>query len=141
MFFHVAYTFCSFTTNFTFPSSLKLLNDLAYNFRNIFLINCHNPTTNPKQFKTTFVGVVLLSVTPHHTTTAPGLITIWAVLDNLVQYATLSPDKIWKTTLFFFKWNTTSIIFLMEDNLNFLMEDDLNFYNCELMTSKENNTT
>jgi hypothetical protein len=38
---------------------------------------CHNPTNNPKQLKTTFVGVVLLSVknppphhhtTPHHTT-------------------------------------------------------------------------
>ena len=24
--------------------------------------NCHNPTNNPKQLKTTFVGVVLLSV-------------------------------------------------------------------------------
>jgi hypothetical protein len=44
--------------------------------------NCHNPTNNLKQLKTTFVGVVLLSVkkTPpphhHHTTTTPGIITI-----------------------------------------------------------------
>jgi hypothetical protein len=29
--------------------------------------NCHNPTNNPKQLKTIFVGVVLLSVKkPHH---------------------------------------------------------------------------
>ena len=50
-------------------------------------IYCHNPTNNPKQLITTFVGVVLLSVektttAPHHTTT-PGLITIRAVLSNL----------------------------------------------------------
>ena len=34
---------------------------------------CHNPTNNPKQLKTTFVGVVLLSVRKnhHHTTTTP----------------------------------------------------------------------
>ena len=33
---------------------------------------CHNPTNNPKQFKKTLVGVVLLSVRkPHHTTTTP----------------------------------------------------------------------
>ena len=47
--------------------------------------NCHNPTSNPKQLKTTFVGVVLISVretTPphHHYTslipTTPGIITI-----------------------------------------------------------------
>jgi hypothetical protein len=56
--------------------------------------NCHNPTNNPKQLKTTFVGVVLLSVkkkTPHHhhhhhhtttTTTTPGLITFMAVQGN-----------------------------------------------------------
>ena len=31
--------------------------------------NCHNPTNNPKQLKTTFVGVVLLSV--RKTTTPP----------------------------------------------------------------------
>jgi hypothetical protein len=47
---------------------------------------CHNPTNNPKQLKTPFVGVVLLSVKkkppPHHHTT-PGLITIRAVLGNL----------------------------------------------------------
>jgi hypothetical protein len=34
--------------------------------------NCHNPTNNPKQLKTTFVGVVILSVRKnHHTTTPP----------------------------------------------------------------------
>jgi hypothetical protein len=31
---------------------------------------CHNPTNNPKQLKTTFVGVVLLSV-KNHTTPPP----------------------------------------------------------------------
>jgi hypothetical protein len=34
--------------------------------------NCHNPTNNPKQLKTTFVGVVLLSVRktePNHVIT------------------------------------------------------------------------
>jgi hypothetical protein len=53
---------------------------------------CHNPTNNPKQLQTIFVGVVLVSVrkttphqtTPHHHhTTAPGMITILAVLGNL----------------------------------------------------------
>jgi hypothetical protein len=35
--------------------------------------HCHNPTNNPKQLKTTFVGVVLLSVrkTTITTTTPP----------------------------------------------------------------------
>jgi hypothetical protein len=36
---------------------------------------CHNPTNNPKQLKTTFVGVVILSV--RKTTTPPRLITIY----------------------------------------------------------------
>jgi hypothetical protein len=46
---------------------------------------CHNPTNNPKQIKTTFVGVVLLSVrkTSPHNTTTPGIITVWAILGNL----------------------------------------------------------
>jgi hypothetical protein len=43
---------------------------------------CHNPTNNPKQLKTTFVGVVLYSVKnpppPHHHATT-DVITIWAV--------------------------------------------------------------
>jgi hypothetical protein len=43
--------------------------------------NCHNPTNNPKQFKTTFVGVVLSLV--KKTTTTPGLITIGAVPGSL----------------------------------------------------------
>ena len=30
--------------------------------------NCHNPTNNPKELKTTFVGVVLLSVKKTTTT-------------------------------------------------------------------------
>ena len=49
-------------------------------------LNCHNPTNNPKQLKTTFVGVVLLSVkktTTNTTATTPGLITILAVPGNL----------------------------------------------------------
>jgi hypothetical protein len=29
---------------------------------------CHNPTNNPKQLKTSFVGVVLLSVKKNHHT-------------------------------------------------------------------------
>jgi hypothetical protein len=40
---------------------------------------CHNPTNNPKQLKTTFVGVVLLSVrktTPHHTTTTTTTVSL-----------------------------------------------------------------
>jgi hypothetical protein len=50
----------------------------------MYFQNCHNPTNNTKQLKTTFVGVVLLSVgktTPHNTTL--GIITIWAILGNL----------------------------------------------------------
>jgi hypothetical protein len=43
-------------------------------------VNCHNPTNNPKQLKTFFVGVVLLSVKKK---TTPGLITIRAVPGNL----------------------------------------------------------
>jgi hypothetical protein len=37
--------------------------------------SCHNTTNNPKQLKTTFVGVVLLSVRKnhHHTTTRVSL--------------------------------------------------------------------
>ena len=42
---------------------------------NSFLVGkpgyCHNPTNNPKQLKTTFVGVVLLSVKNPTTTTTP----------------------------------------------------------------------
>ena len=35
----------------------------------VFWYSCHNPTNNPKQLKTIFVGVVLVSVRkPHHTT-------------------------------------------------------------------------
>jgi hypothetical protein len=34
-------------------------------------VYCHNPTNNPKQLKTTFVGVVLLSVRKNHHTTKP----------------------------------------------------------------------
>ena len=41
---------------------------------------CHNPTNNPKQLKTTFVGVVLLSVKKpphhHHTTTTPPRVSL-----------------------------------------------------------------
>ena len=59
--------------------------------------NCHNPTNKPKQLKTTFVGVVFLSVNknrtaPHHTTTT----TMWlhlklfkATKEADFQYATL----------------------------------------------------
>jgi hypothetical protein len=58
----------------------------GHNFQ-LKMIYCHNPTNNPKQFKTTFVGVVLLSVKKKHhhtnTTTTPGLITILAFPDNL----------------------------------------------------------
>ena len=49
---------------------------------------CHNPTNNPRQLKTTFVGVVLKSVKkPHHTTPPPhhNVITIRAVPGNLVS--------------------------------------------------------
>ena len=35
------------------------------------LQNCHNPTNNPKQLKTTFVGVVILLVRKKHHTTTP----------------------------------------------------------------------
>jgi hypothetical protein len=47
---------------------------------------CHNPTNNPKQLKTTFVGVVLLSVRkkpPHHHHHHAGVITFKAVPGNL----------------------------------------------------------
>jgi hypothetical protein len=46
---------------------------------------CHNPTNNPEQLKTIFVGVVLLSVeiNQHHTTPHYNHITIRAVLSNL----------------------------------------------------------
>ena len=93
------------------------------------LANCHNPTNNLKQLKTTFVGVVLLSVkkttttTPHHTT--PGLITIRAILGNLGSWFSVCNliltklDDIWKMTSFFVKWKTTSIFSQMEDDLNF----------------------
>jgi hypothetical protein len=72
--------------------------------------------TTRKQFKTTFVGVVLLSVKnppPHHHTT----ITIREVLDNPGSLflacnfiLTQPPDEMWKTTSIFLK---------MEDDLNF----------------------
>jgi hypothetical protein len=65
-------------------------------------LNYHNPTNNPKIFKTTLVGLVLLLVRkPHHTTTPPpphhhhtklGPITIRAVPETLgadFRYATL----------------------------------------------------
>jgi hypothetical protein len=43
---------------------------------------CHNPTNNPKQLKTTFVGVVILSV--RKTTPPPhGVITIRTVPGNI----------------------------------------------------------
>jgi hypothetical protein len=44
--------------------------------------NCHNPTNNPKQLKTTFVGVVILSVRINHHHHA-GFITFKAVLGNI----------------------------------------------------------
>jgi hypothetical protein len=47
-----------------------------------FSIYCHNPTNKPKQIKTAFAGVILLSV-QKTTTTTPGLITIRAVPGNL----------------------------------------------------------
>jgi hypothetical protein len=48
-------------------------------------VYCHNPTNNPKQLKTTFVGVVLLSVRKTTTTTThhAGFITFRAVPGNL----------------------------------------------------------
>jgi hypothetical protein len=84
---------------------------------------CHDPTNNPKQLKTTFVGVVLLSVKKnHHHHTTPGLITIRAVLDNLGSWflacnlILTQLDELWKTTSIFFK---------MEDDLNiFKMKDE-----------------
>ena len=84
-----------------------------------FICYCHNPTNNPKQLKTTFVGVVLLSVRkPHHTTTTTtlGPITIRAVLDNLGSWFSVCNlsltqlDEIRKTTSIFLK---------MEDDLKF----------------------
>jgi hypothetical protein len=61
--------------------------------------SCHNPTNNPKQLKTTFVGVVLLTVRKAYKwqlirnkwqlirykwqLIPPGIITIMEVLTNL----------------------------------------------------------
>ena len=75
---------------------------------------CHNPTNNPKQLKTTFVGVVLLSVKnppPHHdhTTTTPGIITfkvLWGKLSCLILINWINQPYSNPT-----RWN-------MEDDLN-----------------------
>jgi hypothetical protein len=61
-----------------------------------FEYNCHNPTNNPKQLKTTFVGVVLLSVRkPHHHTTTTTLGPFTMIVCNLIL---TQLDGIWKTT-------------------------------------------
>jgi hypothetical protein len=60
-------------SNLTTNSSEKL-EGLDIHFKQKLLISisyfcyCHNPTNNPKQFKTTFVGVVLLLVGKKTTT-------------------------------------------------------------------------
>jgi hypothetical protein len=92
---------------------------------------CHNPTNNPKQLKTTFVGVVLLSVRKnhHHHHHHHGVITFKAVLGNPgscflgCNLILTHLDDILKTTSFFSR---------MEDNLNFFKkEEDLNFFKME----------
>jgi hypothetical protein len=57
---------------------------------------CHNPTNNPKQLKTTFVGVVILSVRKnhhHHTTTT-------RVSLHLKQFQATYEADFWYATLF-----------------------------------------
>ena len=102
----------------------------------VCLLYCHNPTNNPKRLKTTFVGVVLLSVRNNHT--KPNnhhVIAFKAVQGNrgswfLVCYLIFTQlEDIWKTTSIFLK---------MEDDLHFFSngrqpqifqrEDDLNFF-------------
>jgi hypothetical protein len=99
----------------------------VYAYLILSLWSCHNPTNNPKQLKTTFVGVVLLSVKnppppPHHTT--PDVITIRAVLGNLGSWLLVCSliltqlDEEWKMTSIFLKMEDDLNISLKEDNLN-----------------------
>ena len=56
---------------------------------NLIPRNCNNPPDNPKQLKTTFVGVVLLSVkNQHHTTHYEN---IWLHYWNHIKYFLLLP--------------------------------------------------
>jgi hypothetical protein len=88
---------------------------------------CHNPTNNLKQPKTTFVGVVLLSVRKNHTKphqTTPC---------DYISSSSMQPRKLifgmqpyYNTTRlnmendlnFFVKWKTTLIFLEMENDLN-----------------------
>jgi hypothetical protein len=70
------YIILSLSRLFFYIKKKKQLNSLKNTIYMIVLytlFNCHNPTNNPKHLKTTFVGVVLLSVKkttppPHHHT-------------------------------------------------------------------------
>ena len=72
----------------------------------VLISNCHNPTYNPKQLKTTFVGVVLLSVKNPPPPVLDNLRS-WFWVCNLIL---TQLDEIWKTTSIFLK---------MEDDLNY----------------------
>jgi hypothetical protein len=80
--------------------------------------NCHNPTNNPKQFKTTFVGVAILSVKnpppPHHHTGCDY---------NLGSFRQL------RKLIFGMQPYSYPTRINMKDDLNIFskMEDDLNF--------------
>jgi hypothetical protein len=105
--------------------------------------NCHNPTNNPKQLKTTFVGVVLLLVRktttttpPHHHTTTTLSLQFKSLQDNLGSLSSLCSNILIKLNgrrpHFFSKLKTTSILFFngirpllfkLEDNLIFPLQN------------------